>query len=53
MSIFFSVLAIVFVVVVVLFLAFPLFESSPFAHHQDQYRDSRTGLRRAGAPRLD
>ncbi|HLY94335.1 MAG TPA: hypothetical protein VKP14_05780 [Gaiellaceae bacterium] len=53
MATFFEVLAVVFVVVVLAFLAFPLFESSPFAHHADQYRDPRTGKRREGAPRLD
>ena len=53
MSTLFAVLSIVFVIVVVVFLAFPLFESSPFAHHTDQFRDPRTGERRKGAPRLD
>jgi hypothetical protein len=53
MSTLFSVLAVMFVIAVVVFLAYPLFESSPFAHHKDQYRDSRTGKRLGGAPHLD
>jgi len=30
-----------------------LFEMSPFAKHQDQFRDPATGKRRGESPRLD
>ena len=30
-----------------------LFEMSPFAKHQDQFRDPVTGKRRGESPRLD
>ena len=53
MSTFFAVLMYLFVVVVLVFLAYPLFEATPFAHHADQFRDPRTGKRLRSSPRLD
>lgn len=43
----------VFVVGVLAFLAWALFEMSPFAGHTDQLRDPRTGKRTGPSPRLD
>ena len=53
MSTFFAVLMFLFVVAVVVFLAYPFFEATPFAHHTSQYRDPRTGKRLGKSPRLD
>ena len=43
----------VFVVAVLAVVAWALFEMSPFARHQDQFRDPRTGKFRGHSPRLD
>lgn len=43
----------VFVVGVLGFVAWALFEMSPLAQHKDQLRDPRTGERTGPSPRLD
>jgi hypothetical protein len=53
MNTFFAVAVFVFVFSVLAFVAYGLFEVSPFAHHQESFRDPRTGKRRWQSPRLD
>lgn len=47
------VVAFVFVFATVALVLYALFEMSPFAHHHEQFRDSRTGAFSGKAPRLD
>lgn len=42
-----------FVVIVLLVVAYALFEMSPFGRHTDHYRDPRTGKRRWDPPNLE
>jgi hypothetical protein len=51
----FVVLVIVFAFVfaVLALVGFALFEMSPFASHNDHYRDPETGKRLFGSPHLD
>jgi predicted outer membrane lipoprotein len=42
-----------FVVAVLAVVAFAIFESMPFEHRSDPFRDSTTGLRRWESPHLD
>jgi hypothetical protein len=53
MNTLFAVIVFVFVLSVVAFVAYVLFELSPFAHHKESFRDPRTGKRRWRSPRLD
>jgi hypothetical protein len=46
-------LAFAFVIGTLVVVGWALFEMSPFAHHEDQYRDPRTGKFRGKSPRLD
>jgi hypothetical protein len=46
-------LAFVFVFGTLAVVAWALFEMSPFARHNDQFRDPRTGKFRGSSPRLD
>ncbi|HZR92071.1 MAG TPA: hypothetical protein VFA44_06635 [Gaiellaceae bacterium] len=46
-------LAMVFVVGVLVWLGYGLFEVSPLARHGDQFRDPRTGRRRWESPHLE
>jgi len=46
-------LALVFVVAVVGFVAYGFFEVSPLAHHADRFRDARTGRRIGESPHLE
>jgi len=48
-----TVVAIVFVVVVLGLVAFALFEMSPFGRHKDVYRDPQTHQRRFDPPNLE
>jgi hypothetical protein len=45
--------AFVFVVGTLTFVGWALFELSPFARHNDDFRDPRTGKFRGPSPRLD
>jgi hypothetical protein len=47
------VVAFVFVFATVALVLYALFEMSPFAHHREQFRDSRTGAFSGKAPHLD
>jgi hypothetical protein len=49
----FTVIVFAFVFAVLAAVAYALFEMSPFAHHLDRFRDSRTGERLGRSPRLD
>ena len=49
----FTVVVVVFVIVVLALVGYALFEMSPFARHADHLRDPRTGKRRWKSPRLD
>jgi hypothetical protein len=42
-----------FVIGVLALLAWSLLEMSPFGHHVDHYRDSKTGRRRWQSPNLE
>jgi hypothetical protein len=42
-----------FTIIVFAVVVWALFEMSPFAKHQDQFRDPLTGERRGRSPRLD
>jgi hypothetical protein len=53
MSALWIILATAFVLVVLAWLAYGLFELSPFARHPDQLRDARTGKRRGESPHLE
>jgi hypothetical protein len=53
MGMFFTIVVLVLVAVVMAVIGLGLFEMSPFAHHQDHYRDPRTGKRTAQAPNLE
>jgi hypothetical protein len=47
------VIVLLFVVGVLLVVAYALFEMSPFARHEDHYRDPATGKRRWDPPNLE
>jgi hypothetical protein len=49
----YTVIVFLFVIVVLGTVAFALFEMSPFARHQDRFRDPKTGKRLSESPRLD
>jgi len=53
MGMFFTIVVLVLVAAVVVVVGLALFEMSPFARHQDHYRDPRTGKRIAHAPNLE
>jgi hypothetical protein len=53
MNTFFMVMTLAFVVGTLAFVAFALFEVSPFARHADQFRNPRTGKRRWESPFVD
>jgi hypothetical protein len=53
MTVLWIVLAMVFVLAVLGWLAYGLFEVSPLAHHSDRFRDPRTGRRVGGSPHLE
>jgi hypothetical protein len=46
-------LAIAFVLLVLAFVAYGLFEMSPFAHHVEELRDVRTGRPSGDSPHLE
>ncbi|HEY5661339.1 MAG TPA: hypothetical protein VIR59_11165 [Gaiellaceae bacterium] len=46
-------LAFAFVVGTLVVVGYALFEMSPFARHDDRYRDPHTGKFRGSSPRLD
>jgi len=48
----FLVIACMFVIAVLLLVAYSIFEITPLAHHKDHYRDE-SGSRRFESPRLD
>jgi hypothetical protein len=48
----YTVIVFVFVIGVLAAVGFALFEVTPFARHEDRYRDDRTG-KRIESPRLD
>jgi hypothetical protein len=48
-----TLLAFAFVVGTLLVVGWALFEMSPFAGHEDRYRDPHTGKTRGSSPRLD
>jgi hypothetical protein len=48
-----TLLAFAFVIGTLAVVGWALFEISPLARHNDQYRDPRTGKRRGSSPRLD
>ena len=45
MNTLFALIVLAFVLAVLGVVAYALFELSPFAHHADQFRDSRSGKR--------
>jgi hypothetical protein len=47
------IIAFVFVLGVLAWLAYGIFECTPFARHSDRYRDERTGEARGARPHLD
>jgi hypothetical protein len=47
------ILATAFVIAALVWVAYGLFELSPFAHHPDQLRDARTKKRRGESPHLE
>jgi hypothetical protein len=53
MSTLWAIIAVVFVLSVLAFVAYGFFEVSPFAHHIDRFRDGRTGKRRWESPHLE
>jgi hypothetical protein len=53
METFMAVVVLAFVVAVLVLIVYVLFELSPFAHHDDQFRDPRTGKRRGESPHLE
>jgi hypothetical protein len=53
MDMFFTIVALGFVVGVLLLLCHVVFELSPFARRADHYRDLRTGERRWPNPNLE
>jgi hypothetical protein len=53
MGLVFTLIVLSFVVVVLLIVAFALFEASPFGRHTDHYRNLRTGKRRWESPNLE
>jgi flagellar basal body-associated protein FliL len=53
MSTLWIILAVVFVLFVLAFVAYGLFEVSPLAHHVDRFRDPQTGRRRWQSPHLE
>jgi hypothetical protein len=53
MDMFFTIVALGFVVGVLLLLCHVVFELSPFARRRDHYRDLRTGKRRWSSPNLE
>jgi hypothetical protein len=53
MNTLFIVVVFVFVLAVLAVVAYTAFEVSPFAHHAERFRDSRTGKRRWDSPQLD
>lgn len=48
-----TLLAFAFVIGTLVVVAWALFEISPFARHDDRFRDPRTGRPRGSSPRLD
>jgi hypothetical protein len=52
MTALFTIVVMGFVVMVLLFAAFAVFQVTPFAKHSDRYRDAQ-GRRRGDSPRLD
>jgi hypothetical protein len=52
MNTLFTVVVFVFVFSVLAFVAYALFEVSPFAHHRESFRDIRTAKRKWQSPRL-
>jgi hypothetical protein len=53
MSTLWTIVAVVFVLSVLAFVAYGLFEVSPFARHLDRLRDPLTGRRRWESPHLE
>jgi len=53
MAALFTVIVLAFVVVVLVVVAYAIFEMTPLARHSDHYRDPVTGKRRWESPRLD
>ena len=53
MNTLFALIVFAFVLAVLGVVAYALFELSPFAHHAERFRDSRTGKRKWDSPHLD
>jgi len=53
MGMLFIFIVLSFVVAVLLFVGFALFEITPFGRHKDHYRDAGTGKRRWDPPNLE
>jgi hypothetical protein len=53
MSVLWIVIATVFVLAVIAWVLYGLFELSPLAHHADRFRDPRSGRRLASSPHLE
>jgi hypothetical protein len=53
MNMVFLIIVLTFVISVLGMVGFVIFQISPFAHHNDHYRDPETGKRRFESPRLD
>jgi hypothetical protein len=53
MGVFFTIVALTFVLGVLALVGLALFEMSPFGRHSDHYRDARTGERMGQAPNLE
>jgi hypothetical protein len=53
MTALFTIVVLAFVIVVLVLVAYAVFELTPFARHADHYRDPETGERRGASPRLD
>jgi hypothetical protein len=49
----FTVIVVLFVVLVLALVAYSVFEITPFARHADHLRDPRTGKRRWESPHLN
>jgi hypothetical protein len=53
MTVFFTLVVMVFVVSVLALVGYALFEMTPLARHVDHFRDPRTGKRLWESPHLD
>ena len=53
MAIMWIIVVFAFVLFVLAAVGYALFELTPYAHHVEQFRDSRTGRRRWTSPHLE